>query len=69
MRKKITHTSKALKQDIAEAELIMPVVGSFITGKSTLINSFLNSGLLPVGTTPETALATELRYSESFSAK
>ncbi len=59
------HTSEALKQDIAEAELIVPVVGAFSAGKSTLINSFLGSGLLPVDITPETALATELRYSES----
>ena len=63
--KKNIHTSEALKQDIAEAELIVPVVGAFSAGKSTLINSFLGSGLLPVDITPETALATELRYSES----
>ena len=63
--KKNIHISESLKQDIAEAELIVPVVGAFSAGKSTLINSFLNSGLLSVGTTPETALATELRYSDS----
>lgn len=53
-----------LKQSIAQAELIVPMVGAFSAGKSTLINSFLGSGLLPVDITPETALATELRYSE-----
>ena len=42
----------------------MPVVGAFSAGKSTLINSFLGSDLLPVDITPETALATELRYAE-----
>lgn len=59
------HTSEALRQDIAEAELIVPVVGAFSAGKSTLINAFLGDSLLPVDITPETALATELRYSES----
>ena len=59
------HTSEALKQNIAEAELIVPVVGAFSAGKSTLINAFLGENLLPVDITPETALATELRYSES----
>ena len=58
------HSIESLKQDIAKAELIVPVVGAFSTGKSTLINSFLGSGLLPVDITPETALATELHYSE-----
>lgn len=65
--KKNIHSIESLKQDITEAELIVPVVGAFSAGKSTLINSFLGSGLLPVDITPETALATELRYSESES--
>ena len=52
-----------LEQEIRAAELIVPVVGAFSAGKSTLINSFLESDLLPVNITPETALATELRYS------
>ena len=62
---KNTHASETLKQEIGEAELIVPVVGAFSAGKSTLINSFLGSDLLPVDVTPETALATELRYAES----
>lgn len=45
-------------------ELIVPVVGGFSAGKSTLINSFLGSSVLPTNITPETALATELRYGE-----
>ena len=61
------HSIESLNQDIAEAELIVPVVGAFSAGKSTLINSFLGSGLLPVDITPETALATELHYSENES--
>ncbi len=54
-----------LKREIVEAELIVPVVGAFSAGKSTLINSLLGAGPLPVGITPETALATELRHSAS----
>ncbi len=54
-----------LKQNLAEAELIVPVVGAFSAGKSTLINSFLGSECLPVGINPKTALATELRHSAS----
>lgn len=52
-----------LAQRIEQAELIVPVVGGFSAGKSTLINSFLGNNLLPTAITPETALATELRYS------
>ena len=54
-----------LAQRIEQAELIVPVVGGFSAGKSTLINSFLGSDLLPTAITPETALATELRYSST----
>ncbi len=53
-----------LKHEITGAELIVPVVGSFSAGKSTLINSFLGKNILATKITPETALATELRYSE-----
>ncbi len=37
--------------------------GEFSTGKSTLLNRFLGSSVLPTGITPETSLATELHYS------
>ena len=56
---------ESLRQELAEAELIVPVVGAFSAGKTTLINSFLGTGHLPVGITPETALATELRHAAS----
>lgn len=52
-----------IAQNIEQAELIVPVVGGFSAGKSTLINSFLGNEILPTAVTPETALATELRYS------
>ena len=50
---------------ISNAELLVPVIGAFSAGKSTLINSFLSSSLLPVDITPETALATELHFGEN----
>ena len=56
---------ESLKTSIEDRELLIPVVGSFSAGKSTLINSFLDKEVLPVGITPETALATELRYVDS----
>ncbi|WP_456449582.1 dynamin family protein [Hydrogenimonas sp.] len=52
-----------LEKRIERAELVVPVVGGFSTGKSTLVNSFLGADILPTNLTPETALATELRYS------
>ena len=54
-----------IQSQIEHAELIVPVVGGFSAGKSTLINSFLGKEILPTAVTPETALATELRYSET----
>jgi GTPase SAR1 family protein len=52
-----------LQKQIKDLELIVPVIGGFSAGKSSLINSFLGSEILPVKITPETALSTELRYS------
>jgi len=51
-------------QKIENLELLVPVVGEFSAGKSSAINLFLEKEVLPVGITPETSLATELRYSE-----
>jgi hypothetical protein len=58
-----SNQSEYLKQKIKKFDLVVPVVGAFSAGKSSLINSFLDKTYLPVKLTPETALATELRYS------
>lgn len=49
--------------NIASTELLIPVIGGFSAGKSSLLNSFLQEDILSVAVTPETALATELHYS------
>ncbi|AZI13947.1 dynamin family protein [Avibacterium paragallinarum] len=54
-----------LKSAVENTELLIPVVGAFSAGKSTLLNSFLGNNQLPTAITPETALATELRYSQN----
>lgn len=51
-----------LKEEIVTTELLVPVIGEFSAGKSSLLNDFLGATILPVGLTPETELATELRY-------
>jgi len=50
---------------IENLELLIPVVGEFSAGKSSAINLFLGKEILPVGITPETSLATEIRFSEN----
>lgn len=54
---------KKLQQQIKDIELIVPIVGGFSAGKSSLINSFLGEDILPISIKPETALPAELRYS------
>ena len=49
--------------NITSTELLIPVIGGFSAGKSSLLNSFLQEEILSVAVTPETALATELHYS------
>lgn len=56
--------------DINHLEMIIPIVGGFSAGKSTLINYFLDpnhkkekrKGILPTGQEPVTKLPIELRY-------
>ena len=55
----------AISSNIDKTEFIVPVVGGFSAGKSTIINSFLGQNILPTAITAETALATELRYNET----
>ncbi|GCF02993.1 dynamin family protein [Helicobacter pylori] len=52
-----------LLESIQKQQLVIPVVGNFSAGKSTLLNRFLEKSVLPTAITPETSLATELHYS------
>jgi GTP-binding protein EngB required for normal cell division len=52
----------ALSKDVRERELIVPIVGNFSSGKSSLINSLLGTQTLPVAIKPETSLSMELHY-------
>ncbi|RVY16860.1 GTPase [Helicobacter pylori] len=52
-----------LLASIQKQQLVIPVVGNFSAGKSTLLNRFLEKSVLSTGITPETSLATELHYS------
>ena len=56
-----------LLASIKERELLIPVVGGFSAGKSSALNDFLGEEILSVAITPETALATELRYTDGQS--
>lgn len=53
-----------IRKEIENKELIIPIIGDFSSGKSSLINSFLSNNVLPTNITPETSLAAELRYSD-----
>lgn len=44
--------------------LIVPIVGDFSSGKSTLLNKFIGKDILEVNVKPETAVPSELYYSE-----
>jgi len=53
----------AIAENAKKQQLVVPVVGAFSAGKSTLINNLLGEKKLPTDVTPETSLATELRFS------
>ncbi len=52
-----------LLESVQKQQLVIPIVGNFSAGKSTLLNRFLGSSVLPTGIMPKTSLATELHYS------
>ncbi|MHC6202826.1 dynamin family protein [Breznakiellaceae bacterium SP9] len=57
------NTIIALNDAVRDCRLVVPIIGAFSSGKSSLINSCLGAKVLPVAITPETSLATELHYS------
>jgi GTP-binding protein EngB required for normal cell division len=52
-------------KEICEFEMIIPVLGGFSAGKSSLINALLGENTLPVDITPVTAIAAEIRKGDS----
>ncbi len=54
---------QALTESVRTGELLIPLIGGFSAGKSTVLNTLLGRTVLPTNVRPETALAAELRYS------
>lgn len=52
-----------LSDEIKNFYVVTPLIGGFSSGKSSLINAFIEKNLLPVQITPETAIPTEIFYS------
>lgn len=61
----LTKDIAVVNEDVSSTELLIPIVGAFSAGKSSLLNAFLGGTLLPVAITPETAIPAELRYAEN----
>lgn len=55
---------KLLNELSESAAIKVPIIGDFSAGKSTLLNSFMGTELLPTNILPETAVSYELYYAE-----
>ena len=55
----------AVKDAVLNMPLLVPVVGEFSAGKSSLLNRLMGKDLLAVAMNPETAIPAELYYSET----
>jgi len=53
-----------LTEKIRTFKVIVPIIGKFSSGKSTLLNRYLGENYLKTDIAPETAIATELCYAE-----
>ena len=49
---------------VQQSEFLVPIIGGFSAGKSTLINALIGREVLPVDISPETELAAEIRYAD-----
>lgn len=58
-----TESTENLQYAVENMRLLIPVVGNFSAGKSSILNSFIGKDLLPVGIDPTTAIPAELYYS------
>ena len=54
-----------VRSSVSGGDVFVLVVGGFSTGKSTALNNFFGRQMLPENVSPETAIPTELHYSES----
>ena len=59
------------RAEIADFRVLIPVVGSFNAGKTSLVNAWLErpEGGLPTDIVPQTALATEIHLTDSAAAE
>lgn len=64
--KQFLENFKNLSSEIENFKIFLPLIGSFNAGKSSLLNSYLETQeLFPTNIVPETALATELHLCEN----
>jgi hypothetical protein len=62
---RLADNAASLEGAMSDCRLLVPVIGAFSAGKSSLLNAFLGAEILPVAISPETALACELHYDTS----
>lgn len=60
----IENDIQTCRQNISDFNVKLMFVGGFSAGKSALINTILGRDLLVEGQLPQTAIATELKYSD-----
>ena len=58
-----SNNTENLKLAVDKMPLLVPVVGEFSAGKSSLLNKFIGKNILSVGIAPETAVPAELYWS------
>ena len=56
--------TESLRLAVEKMPLLVPVVGEFSSGKSSLLNKFMGKNILSVAIAPETAVPAELYWSE-----
>ncbi|MGK0269451.1 MAG: putative acylesterase/phospholipase RssA [Cocleimonas sp.] len=60
----VTKSLEYLNVQVSEFKVVVPIIGKYSSGKSSLLNTYLGANYLKYDITAETAFATELCYGE-----
>jgi len=69
MTKEIIEEIIFLKTKMENFKILLPLIGNFNAGKSSILNAFLNEEFLPTNIRPETAIASEIVYGKTKEIK
>jgi len=64
LSEKLVNEAIQIKEEISNFKILVPLIGGFNAGKTSLINELIGGDKLPTDIRPETTIAAEIKYGE-----